>query len=118
MYQREEPTSRPASVYIPPYYRGNALYLERLGKEKDSCERQEDNCECPLEQSCEGGGRTPCLEDRAKGEGIVGRILSFLGSDGAVVAAVVLFLIFSGKSKKEEQSDDILTLLLLLLVLI
>ena len=117
MYQRAT-SPHPASVYIPPSYRGNALYLERLGREEEApCDEHEDSSDCRCEPPCECHTPSPSA-DSCRGDGIFGRILSFLGSDGAVVAAVVLFLLFSRKSKKEEQSDDMLTLLLLLLVLL
>ena len=107
MYQREEPP-RP-SVYIPPSYRGNALYLERLGREDEPCEEGE--------QKCERRPEPPCRPEDQRGEGIFGRITSFLGSDGAVVAAVALFLLFSRKGKQDERGDDLLTVLVLLLAL-
>ena len=116
MYYREE-APRPSSVYIPPSYRGNALYLEQLGREEERCGDSE--CECrpePPPRECIEK-RTHPPEDRG-GEGILGRIMSFLGSDGAVVAAVVLFLLFSRKGKQDECGDDMLTVLLLLLVLL
>lgn len=116
MNQRAE-TPHTASVYIPPYYRGNALYLERLGREEPPCDGDGDNCGARPEHPCECRDTEPCRADTCRGEGTVGKILSFLGSDGAVVAAVVLFLLFSRKNKKEEQSDDMITILLLLLVL-
>ena len=108
MKQRAE-TPHTASVYIPPYYRGNALYLERLGREEPPCEEGE--------QKCERRPEPPCRPEDQRGEGILGRITSFLGSDGAVVAAVALFLLFSRKSKQDECGDDMLTVLVLLLAL-
>ena len=90
MYQREEPP-RPSSVYIPPSYRGNALFLEQLAREERGCE---DGCEHPHDPPCEREAPPPPPREHCREEGILGRITSFLGSDGAVVAAVVLFLLF------------------------
>ena len=113
MYQREEPP-RPSSVYIPPSYRGNALFLEQLAREEDG----RDGCEHPHTPPCEREAPPPPPpQSGCREEGLLGRITAFLGSDGAVVAAVVLFLLFSRKGKEDDRGDDLLTLLVLLLAL-
>ena len=117
--QENAQSPRNASVYIPPSYRGNALFLESLGREQEECGKdpREYNGEHERENRQECGGECkPPHECRETG--LFGRLAGLVRSDNAVVIAVALFLLFSRKEKKEDQSDDMLTILLLLLVLL
>ncbi len=108
MYSREDRTGS-ASVYIPPSYRGNALFFENAGQEE----------ECPADRPQEH----KCAQEEKKASecresGLLGRLGGILSSDSAVIVAVALFLLFSKKDDCGDRGDDLLTLLLIALVLL
>ena len=112
--------TKPAGdVYIPPNYKGNALYFEELRSECDPKERQ-DNCD-----RCEGGCR--CEHERGQSckdsceSSHQGSVLGSLSSavsklfsgDNIILLALLAFFLFSGKEKSEDNTMLLLVLLLL-----
>ena len=104
MYEQDR--GRGASVYIPPSYRGNALYFENLCRE-DPCEDAPNEHECEVE----------CKKtSECRDSGLLGRFRGLFNSDSAVVIAVVLFLLFSKRDKCEDSGDDLLVIMLVALL--
>lgn len=113
MYEQDH--DRGASVYIPPSYRGNALYFENPGQEEAPCGESEQKHASEQTRECD---RECKKTSECRDPGLLGRLGGILNSDSAVVIAVLLFLLFSRRDRCDEQGDDMLTILLLALVLL
>ena len=130
MYTQRKTARGDGEVYIPPNYRGNALYFEQLGDDteerckEEPCQSHESESK---EEACTSHPSPPlCCERGRSASPLSGLFGKLMEGDTLLILAIVFFLFFTGKDKdkqgqgcrKDAGGEDNTLLLLLLLLLL